>query len=117
MAVRGLFLLLLLAGCARDSLALLDAKLGALVGRPVTELSARMGNPRVLEQREIAGGETVLLYRYLWPEGEDRLMRFDSSEARNRVCDIVFTSRNGRVTGYRYAGEACGWGGLPDVLP
>jgi len=115
--VRALFLLLLLAGCARDGVPALEAKLGAMVGRPVTELAARMGHPRVVEQREIAGGETVLLYRYLWPEAEGRLLRFDSDAARNRLCDIVFTSRDGRVTGWRHAGEACGWGGLPDVLP
>lgn len=115
--MRALILLLLLAGCARDSVPALEAKLAAMVGLPVGDLASRMGTPRVVEQREIAGGETVLLYRYLWPEGVDRGLRFDAAEARNRLCDIVFTSRDGRVTGYRYAGEACGWGGLPDVRP
>ncbi len=115
--MRALFLVLLLAGCVRDSTAVLEAKLGALVGRPVTELAARMGIPRVVEQAEVAGGETVLAWRYVWPEADWRVSRWAPGEARNRLCDIVFTSRGGRVTGYRYAGEACGWGGLPDVLP
>lgn len=114
--MRALFLLLLLAGCARDSTAALEAKLGALVGRPVTELASRMGHPRVVAQGESTGGETALAYRILWPEGEERIARF-GGEVRNRACDIVFTSRDGRVTGYRYLGEACGWGGLPHVLP
>ena len=93
--MRALFLVLLLAGCARDSTVGLEAKLGALVGRPVTELAARM----------------------VWPEGDGWFSRWGSGEARNLVCDITFTSRDGRVTGYRYAGEACGWGGLPGLLP
>ena len=115
--MRLLIVLLLLAGCARDSTAALEAKLGALVGRPVTELAARMGSPRVVEQGEGAGGETLLSYRYIWPAGQDRLWRFPAGEVRNRACDIVFTSRDGRVTGYRHLGEACGWGGLPHILP
>lgn len=115
--MRALFLVLLLAGCARDSTAALEAKLGALVGRPVGELAARMGIPRVVERAEVAGGETVMAWRFVWPEGDGRNSRWGSGEARNRLCDIVFTSRDGRVTGYRTTGEACGWGGLPDVLP
>lgn len=115
--MRGLFLLLLLAGCARDSASVLDAKLAAMVGRPVTELAARMGTPRVVEQGEIAGGETVLAYRTPWPEGVERTAFLATGEWRNRACDIVFTSRDGRVTGYRTQGEACGWGGLPVILP
>ncbi len=115
--MRAFFLVLLLAGCARDSTAALEAKLGGLVGRPVAELAARMGVPRVVERNEATGGETVLAWRIVWPEGDGRISRWASGEARNLVCDITFTSRDGRVTGYRYAGEACGWGGLPGVLP
>ena len=115
--MRALFLLLLLAGCARDSTVGLEAKLGTLVGRPVGELAARMGAPRVVERNEAAGGETVMAWRIVWPGGDGWFSRWGSGEARNLVCDITFTSRDGRVTGYRYAGEACGWGGLPGVLP
>lgn len=115
--MRTLFLLLLLAGCARDSTAALEAKLGALVGRPVTELAARMGTPHVVERGEAAGGETVMAWRVVWPEGDGRNSRWGSGMARNLLCDIVFTSRDGRVTGYRTTGEACGWAGLPYVLP
>ncbi len=114
--MRVLLLLLLLGGCARDSVEALEAKLGGLVGRPVAELAVRMGVPRVVAREEAAGGETALAYRIVWPDTGQDVLPIPYAP-RNRVCDIVFTSRGGRVTGYRYAGEACGWAGLPHIAP
>ncbi len=116
--MKALVLLLLLAGCARDGTARLEAKLAPLVGRPTSELVSRLGFPDAIARREsLPGGETILTWRIVWPRHGGREFQPPATDGGARACDISFASRGGRVTGYRAVGEACGWGDLPDLLP
>jgi len=114
--VRALLALLLLAGCARDSRPALEVRAGGMIGRPVAELVAWLGQPGTIERGEAGGGETALAWRYDW-SGSGAGLAVGMELARNYVCKIVFTSRSGKVTGYRLDGAPCGWAGLPGPLP
>lgn len=106
-------LLFLLAGCARDSTARLDAKLNSLVDRPSSDLVARLGTPDAIRRGEAA----EYTYRILWAEYGGPHFLAPVGEGRVRVCEIVFATRAGRVSTWHYRGETCGWGDLPDLLP
>lgn len=111
----------LAAGCADSSIENLDRRLAALVGIPEAELLRRFDlRPAQITE---ADGARQITFVQNWPDFVIMTFRPIDAPTPNvrglidRYCAYTFTIRDGRVTGYSFRGEACGWGGYPVIRP
>ena len=124
--------MLLLAGCANEGRAALEARLGTLVGSSEAELVRRVGVPaRVYD----ADARRFLVYVELWPDvayspwsgfgfgfggrhgGVGMAYGFGSPGLVDRYCEATFELAEGRVVAVGIRGSSCGWSGWPVIAP
>ena len=107
----GLFLALaLLAGCAETGRSGLQARMGTLVGTTEADLLARMGPPaydHTYEGQRTLGYDERWTETYMNPGGGPA----DRWREVTRFCEVVFAMAEGRVAGFKYRGNGCGWAG------
>lgn len=97
---------LALAGCAETGRSGFEARMGALVGAPESDLRARMGPPAYDHTYE---GRRTLGYSDAWTEM--RLLPGARWVEVQHRCDVTFAIDRGRVAGFRTRGTGCGWAG------
>jgi hypothetical protein len=119
--VAALGLAALVAGCADSGRVELDRRLAPLIGIPEAELTRRLQLPPT-KVSEVEGTKYLAYYQY-WPDLLIMTFRpeyappYNAPDLIDRYCEITYAVRGGRVVGYTYQGDACGWGGYPVIGP
>ena len=112
---------MLAGGCADSGRVELDRRLAPLIGISEADLTRRLELPPT-KVSEVDGTKYIAYYQY-WPD--ILIMQFRPQNAPvynvpnqiDRYCEITYAVRGGKVAGYTYQGDACGWGGYPMIGP